>query len=135
MPASFRIGAATVPYMKGIEDSTIMEKQCLSTLCSRTLSSTLLPHRYSSSSSQSPSLSPSRRRLTFCVTHPIMHYEQGNHLPLFIFSGLGGDVTHSPLIRNNGFTSHFFGRPCSLSRVCSPQTPYKSNSLGHSPLT
>ena len=36
-------------------------------------------------------------RLTFCVTHLIMHYDQGNHSPLFIFSGLGGEVTR-PLL-------------------------------------
>ena len=44
-----------------------MEKQCLSKLCentSRTLSSTLLPHRYSSFST----LPPSPRRLAFSVT-------------------------------------------------------------------
>ena len=66
------IGAAMVVHMKGIENFMIMTlgrwkaMLCENTL--RTLSSTLLPHRYSNSSSQSPSIPPSPRRLAFSVT-------------------------------------------------------------------
>ena len=45
------------------------------------------------------------RRLTFCVTHLIMHYDQGNHSLVFIFSSLGGEVNLLSGIMGSQLTS------------------------------